>query len=203
MNESCKSCRKFSEKLFLKGERCLSTKCAITRHASAEGAKSNKGASSFRRKKSEYGTQLFEKQKAKNEYGLREKQFVNVFKKAASKKGATGEMILQSLEIRLDNVVYRLGWASSRKLARQAVNHGHIKVNGKTVDIPSYQVSIGDKIEPSNLDFIKKIADEKATTPKWIKSASKSYKAEIVNFPTKAEIDTPIDEQLIVEFYSR
>lgn len=203
MNKSCRECRKYGEKLFLKGERCLSPKCAITRRVSASGTSGSHGANVKRHKKSEYGTQLFEKQKAKSEYGLRERQFALAFSKASRSGGATGEVMLQNLEKRLDNVVYRLGWALSRVQARQMVNHGHIKVNNKVVDIPSFQVKVKDLIEPKNLKLIEKSANEKAIVPSWIKTTPKSFKAEIINLPTRAEIDTPIDEQLIVEFYSR
>lgn len=203
MDSSCRQCRKFGEKLFLKGDRCLSPKCAITRRANLPGTAPSKGGNVHRKKKSEYGSQLFEKQKAKSEYGLRERQFALTFKKAAKTSGATGEVILQILETRLDNVIYRLGWASSRAFARQLVNHGHLKVNNNIVDIPSYQVKVKDIIEPINAKFIASYANEKANIPNWIKCPSKSYKAEIKSIPTREEIDTPIDEQLIVEFYSR
>jgi len=195
--DKCRECRKFGEKLFLKGEKCSSPKCTLTKRNFPPGAHGGKR----RQKKSEYGLQLQEKQKAKAEYGLRERQFSLVFKKAARSKGLTGEEMLKILESRLDNIVYRLGWAQSRAQARQLVNHGHIKVNGKLVDIPSYQVKPKETIEPMDLEIIKKTAVEKLTPPDWIKV--KQNKAEIVNLPTREEIDTPIDEQLVVEFYSR
>jgi small subunit ribosomal protein S4 len=203
MADNCRECRKFGEKLFLKGDRCLSPKCALTRKANTPGAAPVRGSNMRKRKKSEYGTQLFEKQKAKSEYGLRERQFVLVHKKASKSEEATGVAMLQILEQRLDNVIYRLGWASSRTFARQMVNHGHIKVNGNVVDIPSYQVNKIDIIEPVKIEFIKKNANEKANIPSWIKNTAKTYKAEIVDTPKREEIETPIDEQLIVEFYSR
>jgi len=145
--------------------------------------------------------QLAEKQKAKAEYGLREQQFALTFKKAARSKEATGEAMLKLLESRLDNVIYRLGWAGSRTQARQLVNHGHIKVNDRVVDIPSYIVKIKDVIEPENGEVVKKTLVEKAKAPSWIKI--KGMKAEIANLPVRDEIETSIDEQLVVEFYSR
>lgn len=202
-NENCRQCRKFSEKLFLKGERCLSPKCTLTRRSNAPGAAALKGSQSARRiKKSEYGLQLQEKQKAKSEYGLRERQFRTYYEKAAETKGATGEIILKQLELRLDNVVYRLGWGKSRSEARQLVNHGHAKVNGKVVDIPSYQLKAKDIIEPVD-ETIKSRVNEKQNPPTWIKLDKKNFKAEVIKLPQRAEIDTPVDEQLIVEYYSR
>lgn len=152
-------------------------------------------------KKSEYGLQLQEKQKCKAEYGMRERQFLLVFKKAASSKGATGEEMLKILESRLDNIIYRLGWAQSRAGARQLVNHGHIKVNDHLVDIPSFQVKAKDVIEPADKDVVELTSVEGATPPAWIKV--KAFKAEIVNLPTREEIDIPVNEQLVVEFYSK
>lgn len=203
--DNCRQCRKFGEKLFLKGERCLSQKCTLSRRSNAPGVAGTKNTinTSRRRKKSEYGIQLDEKQKAKSEYGLRERQFRLVFEKAAKAKGATGEIMLQILERRLDNIIYRLGWASSRSQARQLVNHGHFKVNSKIVDIPSYLVKIKDIIEPGNLELIKKIDVNTANPPKWLKLDNKIFKAEIISLPSREEVDNPVDEQLIVEYYSR
>jgi len=197
MDNKCRECRKFGEKLFLKGERCDSPKCAMTQRNYAPGAHGGKR----RGKKSEYGLQLAEKQKAKAEYGLRERQFSLVFKKAARSQGATGAEMLKLLESRLDNIVYRLGWAKSRIQARQLVNHGHIKVNGKILDIPSYSAKVKDVVEPVNQEFIKTTQIKKPLIPAWIKE--KAMKAEIEHLPAREEIDNPIDEQLIVEFYSR
>lgn len=197
MDDKCRQCRKFGEKLFLKGERCLTAKCALTKRNYQPGAHGEKR----RGKKSEYGLQLQEKQKAKAEYGLRERQFRLVFQKAARSKKATGEEMLKILESRLDNIIYRLGWAQSRHQARQLVNHGHIKVNNKIVDIPSFQAKAKDVIEPANPDLVQRTQVEKATVPSWLKV--KALKAEVVNLPTREEIDTPINEQLVVEFYSR
>lgn len=196
-NNKCRTCRKFGEKLFLKGERCNSVKCEIVKRNFGPGA--HGGAR--RGKKSEYGLQLQEKQKAKSEYGLREKQFSLTFQKAARSQEVTGEAMLRILESRLDSVVYRLGWACSRSQARQVVNHGHIKVNENVVDIPSYQVKIKDMITPVDVEIIKNTAVEKAQVPKWLKN--KDFKAEIVNLPVREEIETSINEELVVEFYSR
>lgn len=195
--ESCLKCRKFNDKLFLKGERCFSPKCAVSRRQAATTGTRGKRFS----KKSEYGIQLAEKQKAKAGYGLRERQFRATFMKATKSKEATGEVLLQYLEMRLDNVIYRSGWAQSRAQARQIVNHGHITVNGKKVDIPSYQVKIKDIIETNNPELIKKVQIEKANAPKWIKA--KETKIEIIAIPAREDIDTSVDEQLIVEYYSR
>lgn len=197
MQNNCRECRKFGEKLFLKGERCSSPKCALTKRNYQPGDHGQ----GRRGKKSEYGLQLAEKQKAKAEYGLREQQFRLTFKKAANSKDATGEAMLKLLESRLDNVIYRLGWANSRAQARQLVNHGHIKVNDRVVDIPSYIVKIKEIIEPADSEIIKKTLVEKAKTPSWIRA--KGMKAEITNIPVRDEIETSIDEQLVVEFYSR
>lgn len=193
----CRECRKFGEKLLSKGERCSSPKCALVKRNYQPGSH----AQSRRSKKSEYGLQLAEKQKAKCEYGLREKQFRLTFQKAASSKEATGEAMIKLLESRLDNVVYRLGWACSRVQARQLVNHGHIKVNDRVVDIPSFIVKIKDIIEPANSEIVKKTLVEGSKAPSWIKA--KGMKAEIANLPVRDEIETSIDEQLVVEFYSR
>ena len=201
MTKNCRNCRKFGEKLFLKGERCSSPKCALARRVNTPGTAPAKGTSQVRRrKKSEYGIQLQEKQKAKTDYGLREKQFRLVYEKGVKRELATGEAMLQILELRLDNVVYRMGLTSSRAAARQMVNHGHIKVNGKVLDIPSYQTKVKDVIEPVKPVDPKKII---GTSPKWLKMDKKLGKAEISSLPTRDEIETAVDEQLIVEYYSR
>ena len=196
-HNKCRTCRKFGEKLFLKGERCSSPKCEIVKRNYAPGAH----AGARRGKRSEYGLQLMEKQKAKSEYCLRERQFHLAFQKAARAKEATGEAMLKILETRLDNVVYRAGWAKSRMQARQIVNHGHINVNGKLVDIPSFQVKVKDVVEANNTDLIKTTEVEKAQVPNWLKV--KGVKADIASIPTREEIATSVDEQLVVEFYSR
>ena len=200
----CQKCRKFNQKLFLKGERCDLPKCAFTRNvASSTGPMAGKTKKTYRRKKSEYGLQLSEKQKAKAQYGIRERQLANIFKKANQAPTATGETMLVLLERRLDNVIYRLGWAPSRSQARQMINHGKIKINNKKVDIPSYSVKIKDIIEPKDLDSVKKQMQEKITPPTWLKYDKKTIRAEIINLPVRDDIDITIDEQLIVEFYSR
>lgn len=202
--DNCRECRKFSEKLFLKGDRCLGPKCALTKRQNAPGTSgAAKMGQSRRRKKSEYGIQLLEKQKAKQEYGLRERQFHNIYKKAAQARGATGEIMLQILESRFDNVIYRLGWAKSRDQARQLVNHGHFKLNNKVTDIPSLHLKVKNLIEPKKIENISKIADTKIKPPAWIKVDNKQFKAEVLRVPTRDEIETPVDEQLIVEYYSR
>lgn len=196
-NNSCLNCRKAGEKLFLKGDRCTSPNCAVTRRLST-----NVKGQSRRNKKSEYGLQLAEKQQAKAEYGIREKQFRNYFIKAARAKEATGTALLQNLEMRLDNVIYRLGWVKSRSQARQLVNHGHFTVNDKKVDIPSYRVKIKDEISTLKAEILKLTANDKPIVPNWLES-KKDFKAVVKSLPGREEIETAVDEQLIVEFYSR
>lgn len=201
-NNKCRNCRKFGQKLFLKGDRCLQPKCGLTRRENLPGAKPTVGRAR-KVKKSEYGLQLAEKQKLKTGYGMRERQFSQLFTKAARKKTATGEEMLQMLERRLDNVIYRLGFAPSRSGARQLVNHGHIKVNDNVVDIPSYLVKEKDQVTPKDLKIVEKKIDVKAKLPSWLKLDQKTLKAEVISLPKREEIDIPVDEQLIVEFYSR
>lgn len=196
-SRQCRKCRKFGAKLFLKGERCLTPKCAFTRRNYAPGIK---GAKTRPPRRSEYGTQLFEKQKAKTEYGLRERSFVKIFKTASKSKTATGTELLVLLETRLDNVIYRLGWVSSRPQARQLVLHRKIKLNDKIVNIPSMTLKSGDKIAPKDKSQVTPV---KTILPAWLKLDSKDLKAEVVALPKRAEIETDIDEQLITEFYSR
>ena len=184
---NCRLCRREGQKLFLKGDRCYSSKCAIDRRGYAPGQHGQ-----GRSKISDYGLQLREKQKAKRFYGLQETQFRNLFDKAARKSGITGENLLILLETRLDNVVFRLGFASSRKEARQLVNHGHFQVNGKKVNIPSYTVKPGDVI---------KVKEKSTNSPKF-KDVEK-LEGKILSVPTRSEIDTPVAEHLIVELYSK
>jgi len=200
---SCRQCRREGEKLFLKGERCHSQKCALVKKSYPPGLHGNR-----RTKLSNYAIQLREKQKTKRIYGMRESQFFKYYTIAAKKKGVTGIVLLQLLETRLDNVVYRLGWAASRKLARQIVSHGHITVNGKKVDIPSYQCEIGEIIavkenakEKTYFKEILSLHDYK--TPVWLKSNASAMSGEVVAMPTKDDLDLDINEQLIIEFYSR
>ncbi|AKM82742.1 TPA: 30S ribosomal protein S4 [Candidatus Berkelbacteria bacterium] len=197
---ACRECRKFGEKLFVKGERCVGPGCALTRRVNAPGTSgSAKAGQSRRRKKSEYGIQLQEKQKAKFTYGMRERQFRAVYEKAVRVGGVTGEVMLQNLERRLDNILYRAGLASSRPQARQMVGHGHVKINDKLADIPSMLVNIKDVITLTKPE----LADDKnkVVAPAWMKV--NKMQVEIKAFPRREEIETPVDEQLIVEYYSR
>ncbi|MCI5535481.1 MAG: 30S ribosomal protein S4 [Lentihominibacter sp.] len=199
---NCRLCRREGQKLFLKGDRCYSSKCAIDRRGYAPGQHGQ-----GRSKISDYGLQLREKQKAKRFYGLQETQFRNLFDKAARKTGITGENLLILLETRLDNVVFRLGFASSRKEARQLVNHGHFKVNGRKVNIPSYEVKAGDVItvkeKSTNSPKFKEVKEMTITVPSWLTVDVEKLEGKILSVPTRAEIDTPVAEHLIVELYSK
>jgi small subunit ribosomal protein S4 len=196
-------CRREGQKLFLKGERCYSTKCAVDRRSYAPG----QHGQSRRVKITEYGLQLREKQKAKRFYGLMEAQFRNYFDKASKKAGLTGENLLIMLETRLDNVVFRMGFASSRKEARQLVTHNHFTVNGKKVNIPSYQVSAGDVIKvrekSASSPKFKEIRDMSISTPSWISVDTDKLEGKVLSLPLREEIDTPVAEHLIVELYSK
>lgn len=200
----CRLCRREGEKLYLKGDRCYSDKCAITRKPAAPG---QHGQS--RKKVSEYGLQLREKQKAKRTYGLMEKQFRGYFEKAERMRGITGENLLQMLERRLDNVVYRLGFASSRAQARQFVRHGHILVDGKRVNIPSYLVNTGQAIAVAQksidkMEQFKGIREEGGkTVPEWLQADFDKLEGIVSHLPARDEIDTPVEEHLIVELYSK
>jgi small subunit ribosomal protein S4 len=197
-------CRREGIKLMLKGERCLSSKCAIMKKKFPPGMQPKK-----RSKQSEYGVQLREKQKVKRYYGLLENQFRNYFEIASRKKGVTGELLLTLLEQRLDNVVYRMHFSSSRKAARQLVRHGHIFVNGKKVDIPSYLVKEGDEVEVKEkskkmipvLEALKDIS--RVGTVSWIEVDPDNVKGKFLYLPKREEIDIPVNEQLIVELYSK
>ena len=199
---NCRLCRREGQKLFLKGDRCYSSKCAIDRRGYAPGQHGQ-----GRSKISDYGLQLREKQKAKRFYGLQETQFRNLFDKAARKTGITGENLLILLETRLDNVVFRLGFASSRKEARQLVTHGHFKVNGRKVNIPSYEVKAGDVItvkeKSTNSPKFKEVKEMTITVPSWLTVDVEKLEGKILSVPTRAEIDTPVAEHLIVELYSK
>ena len=199
---NCRLCRREGQKLFLKGERCYSPKCAIERRNYAPG---QHGQS--RNKTSDYGTQLREKQKTKRFYGMQETQFRNLFDKASRKKGITGENLLILLESRLDNVVFRLGFASSRKEARQLVTHNHFTVNGKKVNIPSYEVKAGDVIKvkekSTNSPKFKEVKEMSITVPSWLTVDVEKLEGKVVSLPTRSEIDTPVAEHLIVELYSK
>jgi len=203
---ACKKCRREGEKLFLKGDRCFSAKCAFTKKAYAPG----QHGSSFSRRPSEYGLQLREKQKVKRIYGVLEKQFRNYFEKATKQEGVTGENLLKLLERRLDNTFYRAGLADSRRLARQMVSHGHTLVNGKKVTIASFLVKTGDKISFSakfrkspSYAMIEERAKANKTIQDWLKLDAKNIEATIVKDPARDNIDAQINENLIVEYYSR
>ena len=199
---NCRLCRREGQKLFLKGDRCYSTKCAMERRGYAPGQHGQ-----GRSKNSDYALQLREKQKTKRFYGLQETQFRNLFDKADRKQGMTGENLLIMLESRLDNVVFRLGFASSRKEARQLVNHGHFTVNGRKVNIPSYMVKAGDvvavKAKSTNSPKFKEVKDMTITTPEWMSVDAEKLEGKIVSIPTREQIDTPVAEHLIVELYSK
>lgn len=201
---SCRLCRREGKKLFLKGERCYSDKCAVTRRASLPG-QHGKG----RKKTSEYATQLRAKQTAKRFYGVLESQFASYFEKAVTKSGITGENLLQILESRLDNVVYRLGFASSRKEARQLVRHGHYTVNGKKADIPSIILRSGDVVAVSEKsrsnEKIKSVVEQFGSrpTPKWIDLDRNNLSGKIIELPRREDIDLDVEEHLIVELYSK
>ncbi len=200
---SCRQCRREGQKLFLKGERCYSSKCAVDKRTYAPG----QHGQNRRAKITEYGLQLREKQKAKRFYGLLESQFRNYFDKASKKKGLTGENLLIMLETRLDNVVFRMGFASSRKEARQLVTHNHFTVNGKKINIPSYQVSAGDVIKvrekSASSPKFKEIRDMSISTPSWISVDTDKLEGKVLAMPLREEIDTPVAEHLIVELYSK
>ena len=200
----CRLCRREGQKLFLKGDRCYTGKCAIERRAYAPGMHGQ-----ARSKSSEYGTQLREKQKAKRYYGVLESQFRSYFEMASKKKGKTGENLLSILETRLDNVVYRLGFAMSRAEARQLVRHGHFTVDGKKVDIPSFLVKPGMVIalkesDRSNEKFKASIeANSFRQPPKWLEYDANALAAKVAAVPVREDVDFPIEEQLIVELYSK
>ena len=203
-DEQCRICRREGQKLFLKGSRCYSDKCSVTRRNYAPGQHGQK-----RTKLSEYGTQLREKQKTRSFYGVGEKQFRKYFEIASNKKGITGTNLLQILESRLDNVVYRLGLGASRPQARQIVTHGNIEVNGKKVDIASYLVKPGDVISVREIrkdNSVIKANTENGSVrpvPEWLELDVKNLSAKVLREVNREEIDLPVEEHLIVEFYSR
>jgi len=201
----CRLCRREGMKLFLKGSKCFTDKCPIEKRNFAPG----QHGKDRKAKIVGYGLQLREKQKAKRMYFTQEGQFRNYFERAARSKGVTGEMLLQQLERRLDNVVYRLGFAVARRQARQLVRHGHVLVNGKKVNIPSFQVNAGDEIavrESSNKLAVLEAAKEFAshqTSPVWLEVDRDGYKGKVLSLPRREDINLPINEQLIVELYSK
>lgn len=199
---SCKLCRREGQKLFLKGSRCYSEKCAIDKRGYPPGEHGRRR----RMKPSNYGIQLREKQKVRRIYGLMEKQFRIYFKKAEKKSGVTGHIFLQMLERRLDNVVFRLGLAPSRKAARQLVNHGHFLVNGRKVSIPSYQVDVGDEItvrEKSQKSIRDLARKGRLNVPAWLTLDAPKMIGKVESLPSREDITIPISEQLIVELYSK
>lgn len=201
---SCRLCRRENLKMYLKGDRCYSDKCAIERRPYPPG-QHGQGRIKF----SEYGIQLREKQKVKRMYGLMEAQFRLYFQRANARKGPTGENLLQSLELRLDNVVFRMGFADTRAEARQLVRHEHVRVNDKKVNIPSYQVRVGDKI--SIKERSKKVvsiaealeAVDRRGFPQWVEVDKKAFAGTVKSLPAREDLTLPIQEQLIVELYSK
>ncbi|HZK42948.1 MAG TPA: 30S ribosomal protein S4 [Syntrophomonadaceae bacterium] len=201
----CRQCRREGEKLFLKGDRCYSDKCAVTKRPYAPGMHGQ----GRRQKPSEYGIQLREKQKMRRTYGILEKQFRRYFEKAERQKGVTGENLFVLIERRLDNVVYRLGLAASRKEARQLVTHGHFTVNGKKANIPSILLKAGDELQvkdksKASVKF-EEIKDQVAykTPPEWLSIDVENLTGTVLAYPNREQIDTAVNEQLIVELYSR
>jgi small subunit ribosomal protein S4 len=201
----CKLCRREGMKLFLKGSRCVTEKCAFERRAYAPG----QHGQNMRRKGSEYGLQLREKQKARRLYGLMEKQFHAYFEKAAQKKGVTGENLLQLIECRLDNLVYRFGFAPSRRAARQLVRHNHILVNGKRVNIPSFEVKVGAIVsvaeKSQNFDIVRESLKEagKGNELDWLRLDKVRMEGQLLEIPKRTAIPTLVQEQMIVELYSK
>ncbi|SYZ73679.1 30S ribosomal subunit protein S4 [Candidatus Zixiibacteriota bacterium] len=202
---NCKLCRREGEKLFLKGHRCMTDKCAIERRNFAPG----QHGQTMRYKVSNYGKQLREKQKVRRIYGILEKQFSNYFEKAERQTGVTGEQLLRILECRFDNIVYRLGFAPSRKAARQLVRHRHFSVNGKIVDVPSFQIKPNDIIKvrdkSKNLDIIHGALKEFGQTEQiaWLRLNKAALEGELLEYPKRQDIPLTANEQLIVELYSK
>lgn len=201
----CRLCRREGMKLFLKGARCYMAKCPIDQGQSPPGVHGARRA----RKMSDYGTQLREKQRLRRQYGLQEGQFRRVYDEAIRRRGVTGETMLQLLETRLDNIIYRMGFAASRAYARQFVRHNHVEVNGRKVNIPSMVVKAGDTIAVRDRPKSKAMATsafESATQrqmPAWIKVDGKALRGEVLSIPTREEIAPIVNEQLVVELYSR
>lgn len=200
----CRLCRRENQKLFLKGDRCYSDKCSVARRMYAPGQHGQD-----KKKLSEYGIQLREKQKAKRFYGVLESQFRRYFEMAATKKGITGENLLQILESRLDNVVYRMGFGNSRPESRQLVTHGHFTVNGKRLNIPSYLVKAGDVIgikeKSMGIERIKEIVENTSSraVPQWLDVDKEKMVGKVVSLPKREDVDLPVQEHLIVELYSK
>ncbi len=206
LDSVCKLCRREGEKLFLKGDRCFSPKCSFERRSYPPGLHGRQGQ--FRRKESDYKLQLREKQKVRRLYGVFERQFRRYFRQAQRQKGLTGVNLLIILESRLDNVIYRLGLASSRAQARQLISHGHFSVNDRKTNIPSFQVSVGDVIavrdKSKKNGFFKEAADsiDAGRVPDWLSLDTKGLSGRVTNMPTREHVDVTLNEQLIVEYYS-
>ena len=200
----CRQCRREGTKLFLKGDRCYSEKCAVTKRHTPPGMHGQ-----GRKKQSEYGIQLREKQKVRRAYGVLESQFRKYYETAANMRGVTGENMLALLERRLDNVCYRLCFGESRPMSRQIVTHGHVRVNGKKVDICSYQVKVGDVISvkerTAGNEYFKVLKEQGAarTIPQWLELDAEKLTGKVVALPKREDIDLTIEEHLIVEYYSR
>ena len=202
--QSCKLCRREKQKLFLKGQRCYTEKCALDKKPYVPGQKAK-----MRLIETEYSTQLREKQKAKRYYGVLEKQFRNYYKKAVKRKGITGEILLQLLETRLDNVIHLMGFAVSKRQARQLISHGHVAVNDRKVNIASYQLKEGQSISimPSSREILPILEAKESggslTPPEWLKVDLANLKGDVLRIPERNEIKVPVNEQMIVELYSR
>lgn len=200
----CRICRREGEKLFLKGDRCYTEKCAVERRKYPPG-QHGQGY----RKLSDYGVQLREKQKVRKMYGIQERQFRTYFYEAERKKGITGEVLLQLIESRLDTIVFRMGFAPNRRRARQIIGHGHIFVNGKNVNLPSYSIREGDLVEikessrdmPEIVDSLSK--SEHRGIPGWVEVDAANFRGKVIHIPSRDEIQLPVQEQLIVELYSK
>lgn len=206
LDSKCKLCRRAGEKLFLKGDRCLSPKCAMTRRPYAPGVHGQTPS----RNKSEFGRQLAMKQKIKRIYGVLERQFRHHFTESQERRGATGDLLMERLERRLDNVVYRLGFAPSRSLARQLVGHQYFTVNGKRMDISSYPVSVGDVIalkgtkkEKSIVKTQEEILKNKKDVPHWLALDAEKLEGKVIALPTKSDVGVFVDAQAVVEYYSK
>lgn len=199
---TCRLCRREGLKLFLKGDRCYTDKCAFSRRGYAPGQHGQ-----GRKKMSNYGLQLREKQKAKRIYGILEGQFRKYYEEAERLRGITGENLLRLLELRLDSVIFKLGYGNSRSEARQLVNHGHFLVNGRKVDIASYELKVNDVVSVCDkskaTEKFKAFAENPKALPSWIEGNAENFSAKIAGEPSRADIDVPVNETLIVELYSK
>lgn len=197
MTTTCEKCRREGIKLLLKGEKCLGPKCTVIKRPYAPGDHGQ----GFRGKVSEYGRQLREKQKARRIYGISESQFSRYVKKANASTGNNAENLMQLLEARADNIVYRLGFAVSRAMSRQLVSHGLFSVNGQRIKTPSYSMREGDVIEPRKKEMFKETTMNTSST--WLEAETKKLQGKVKHLPIREEVDTPVEESLIIEFYSR